>query len=139
MSDIKYFYDENHRVLALLIPHDYHKEGITFVTKDEDYQQVAYMNHPVGHDILPHYHNKIERTIDLTSETLVIKRGTLEVTLYNDQQKPLYVFNITDGDILTLLSGGHGFKVLDEVEMVEIKQGPFLGPQDKTRFQEVHI
>ena len=133
--DIKYFYDENKNVMALLIPHDYHKEGITFVTKDEDYQQVAYMNHKEGHIILPHYHNHVERTIDLTSETLVIKKGVLEVTLYSNQ-KPIHVFNISDGDILTLLSGGHGFKVLKEVEMVEIKQGPFLGPQDKTRFQE---
>lgn len=133
MSEIKKYYDSHNNVMALLIPNDYHKEGITFVTEDQDYQQIAFMDHKEGHIILPHYHNHIERTIDLTSETLVIKKGVLEVTLYEDQ-KPIHVFNISQGDILTLLSGGHGFKVVNNVEMVEIKQGPFLGNKDKTRF-----
>lgn len=133
MSEIKYFYDSGHKVMAILIPSDYKKEGITFVTKNEDYQQIAYMNHPDGHVIIPHYHNRIPRSVDLTSETLVIKDGVLEVTLF-EEQRPIHVFNICKGDILTLLSGGHGFKVIESVEMVEIKQGPFLGPNDKTRF-----
>ena len=95
--------------------------------------QVAYMGHPAGHVIIPHYHNKIERIIDYTCETLIMRKGIMEVTLYQEQ-KPVHVFQMKAGDILTLFSGGHGFKMIEDVEMVEVKQGPYVGPNDKTRF-----
>lgn len=133
MSDIKYFNDSKGNILAILIPNDFTTNGINFITKDDSYQQVAYMKHDSNHVILPHYHNKIERVVDLTTETLVIKKGNLEVVLYENNVE-LHRFIATSGDVLTLLSGGHGFTCLDEVEMIEIKQGPFLGANDKTRF-----
>ena len=91
------------------------------------------MQHPRGHEISAHYHNKIPRSVDYTCETLIIRKGILLVDLYEDE-KPIYSFKLKAGDILTLFFGGHGFKVLESVEMIEIKQGPFVGPEDKTRF-----
>ena len=84
-------------------------------------------------DIESNYHNYVKREITYTSETLVIRKGILNVKLYENQIEK-YDFNLKTGDIITLLSGGHGFTVVDDVDMVEIKQGPFVGPEDKTRF-----
>ena len=38
------------------------------------------------------------------------------------------------GDVILLATGGHGFEVLEEIEMIEVKQGPYAGEVDKTRF-----
>lgn len=121
--------------MALVIPHDYKSSGINFLSNDADFMQVACMVHPAGHEILPHYHNHVERTIDYTCETLVIRDGTLHVDLY-EELKPIHSFDLHSGDIITLYSGGHGFACVDDVDMVEIKQGPFVGPKDKTRFEK---
>ncbi|MPN06188.1 hypothetical protein SDC9_153444 [bioreactor metagenome] len=130
---IKIYKDINGNVMALLIRAEHSEQGINFLTKNGDYQQVAYMGHMKGYKILPHYHNKISRKVDYTCETLIIRKGIIEVNLY-DHLKISYTFIMRVGDIITLFSGGHGFNVIEDVEMVEIKQGPFLGPQDKTRF-----
>ncbi len=125
--------DSNNRNMALLIRSNFHDSGIRFLTEDSEYMQVAYMAHPSGHVITPHFHNKIPRIIDFTCETLIVRRGQLKVDLYEDE-KIRHTFEMKAGDIVTLFSGGHGFTVIDEVEMIEIKQGPFVGPEDKTRF-----
>lgn len=130
---IKGFRDYNNKLMALLITADYSKTGIEFLTEDSSYMQVAYMGHPAGHKIIPHFHNKIERTVDYTCETLIVRKGILETILYENCVET-HRFNMYPGDVLTLFSGGHGFNVIEDVEMIEIKQGPFMGPEDKTRF-----
>ena len=133
-NTIKYFKDPDNNLMALLIRDGHSGEGIEFLTEDSSFQQVAYMGHPAGHDIIPHFHNKVPRTVDYTCETLIMKKGVLETTLYHNQ-KCLHRFNLYSGDVITLFSGGHGFKALEDIEMIEIKQGPFVGPEDKTRFE----
>lgn len=133
MNSIKKYYDSVGNVMAIVIPSNYENQGICFVTDDGDFQQVATMSHNEGHVILPHYHNKIERVVEYTTETLFVKSGRLHVCLY-ENKKPLHEFQIAKGDIIILLRGGHGFKVLEAVSMIEVKQGPFLGEIDKTRF-----
>lgn len=133
MSEIKKYYDSNGVLMAIVIPSDFKTNGIDFLTKDEDLQQLGVMSHPANHVILPHYHNMIERKVGYTTETLVIRKGVLEVCLFENKEL-VHKFNIKTGDILTLLSGGHGFTVKEEVDMVEIKQGPYVGEGDKTRF-----
>lgn len=133
MKDIVEFSDSGSRIMALLIKAEHSGTGIEFLTKDEDYQQVAYMGHPAGHVIIPHYHNRKPRTVDYTCETLIIRKGVLAVDLYENQEV-IHSFEMKTGDIVTLFSGGHGFRVIEDVEMVEVKQGPFMGAEDKTRF-----
>ena len=127
------FKDKNDRIMAILIQKEHSVKGISFVTDDSKFQQIACMGHDRGHSIVPHYHNKIERTVDYTCETLIIKKGVLRVNLY-DEKELIHSFNILEGDILTLYSGGHGFEAIEDIEMVEIKQGPYVGEADKTRF-----
>ncbi len=132
-NKIKHYYGTDGSHLAMVIPADYSGKGIVFLTENDSYMQVAYMGHPENHEIKPHYHNRIPRTVDYTCETLIIRKGILEVDLY-ENQKIIYTFRVEPGDIISLFSGGHGFRVIEEVEMVEIKQGPFMGEGDKTRF-----
>lgn len=126
--------DDQGDVLAIVIKKEFHQDGIKFVTPDDYSQQIAYMHHQKGHIILPHIHNMVKREILFTKEVLVIKEGKVRCDFYNDNQEYLKSIIISSGDIILLVSGGHGFECLEETIMVEIKQGPYAGENDKTRF-----
>lgn len=125
------------KLLAMIIRNNYVCEGVDFITPDEYSQQVAYMHHPTGKVIDAHVHNLVHRNVVLTQEVLFIKRGTLRVDFYDEYEDYLESRDLHAGDIILLVSGGHGFKVLDEVEMIEVKQGPYAGNNDKKRFEKV--
>lgn len=125
----------NGNTLAIHIKADYSNDGISFFTPDEYSQQLAYMRHAAGHKIIPHVHNHVERTVVYTQEVLVIKSGSIRVDFYDDEQNYLVSTVLRAGDVILLASGGHGFEVLEDLEMYEIKQGPFVGDADKTRFE----
>lgn len=124
-------------LLAIIVRHDYVKDGITFFTPDDFSQQLAYMKHPAGKNIEPHVHNQVERTVMFTKEVLIIKKGKLRADFYSDAQEYIKSTVLEAGDVLLLASGGHGFKVLEDVEMFEVKQGPYAGESDKTRFKGI--
>ena len=92
------------------------------------------MRHPAGKLIAPHVHNPAPREVIYTQEVLFIKKGKLRVDFYDSEQNYLESRILEAGDVILLIAGGHGFEVLEEVEMFEVKQGPYVGEQDKTRF-----
>ena len=122
------------QLLALILSHQFNQPGIHFFTPNELSQQLAYMHHPTGKVIQPHVHNPVPRQVSYTQEVLFIKKGKLRVDFYNDQQEYLDSRILEAGDVILLVTGGHGFEVLEEIEMIEVKQGPYVGEQDKTRF-----
>ncbi len=124
----------NEILLAIIIPNDFDKPGITFCTSGDLSQQLAYMHHPDGHEILPHVHNIVKREVHYTKETLILRKGKLRVDFYDDDRVYLESRILEAGDVILLASGGHGFKVIEDVEMIEVKQGPYAGEGDKTRF-----
>jgi len=119
---------------ALIISHRFSGEGVHFFTPNELSQQLAYMHHPAGKVIDAHVHNPVHRSVQYTQETLFIKRGKLRVDFYNEDQIYLQSSMLEAGDVILLIKGGHGFEVIEELEMFEVKQGPYAGDQDKTRF-----
>ena len=121
-------------LLGMIIRSSEGKEGVNFLTPDEFQQQIGILKVPEGHRFQPHIHNKIKRKIFYTYETLVIRKGKLRVDFYDTEQNYLFSDVVTEGDILMLAEGGHGFKVLEEIDFVEVKQGPFLGEKDKFKF-----
>ena len=127
----------DNELLAIVIPHTYHKPGISFLTSNELSQQLAYMEHPNGHEIAAHVHNPVHRSVVYTRETLIIRKGKLRVDFYDDDHNYIESHIIEAGDVILLVSGGHGFKVLEDIEMIEVKQGPYAGDGDKTRFPAV--
>ena len=122
------------KLLAMIIRSNYQCEGVDFITPNEYSQQVAYMHHPTGKVIEAHVHNLVNRNVVFTQEVLIIKKGILRVDFYDEYEDYLESRDLYAGDIILLVSGGHGFKVIEEVEMVEVKQGPYSGEQDKKRF-----
>jgi mannose-6-phosphate isomerase-like protein (cupin superfamily) len=119
---------------AVIVSHRYDKPGISFFTSDDLSQQLAYMKHPVGKRIDAHIHKPVAREVHYTQETLLIKRGKLRVDFYDEQQAYFESRILEAGDVILLVQGGHGFEVLEELEMFEVKQGPYAGDQDKLRF-----
>lgn len=122
------------RIMAIILRASFSKPGIHFFTPDDYSQQLGYMLHPRGKLIEPHVHNEVPRTITLTQEVLFIRRGKVRVDIYSDQQVYLESRILGQGDVILLSSGGHGFEALEELEMIEVKQGPYAGGRDKTRF-----
>lgn len=131
----RFFY--NNELIAFVIKRDYTKEGITFFTDDEFPEQIAYMSHKKDTVVMAHVHNRIERKILVTQEVLILKKGKIRLDLYNENKEYIESYIAEAGDIIFLASGGHGLKCLEDVEMYEVKQGPYLKEQDKVRFQEV--
>ncbi len=122
-------------LLAIIVRRDFSKPGIHFFTEGSLSQQLAYMSHPKGKNIQPHVHNPVARQVHYTQEVLIIKSGKLRVDFYSESQKYLESRELATGDIILLIKGGHGFHVLENLEMYEVKQGPYAGEEDKTRFE----
>jgi hypothetical protein len=125
------------QILAVIVRNDFREPGITFFTDNELSQQMGFMRHPVGKVIEPHVHNHISRSVNFTQEALFIRSGKIRVDFYSEAQKYLFSHVLESGDVILLISGGHGFEILEEVEMIEVKQGPYAGDRDKTRFTAV--
>ena len=126
--------EKNGLQYAIIIKREFDADGIHFFTPDEYSQQLAYMKRPKGHIIQEHYHNPVPREVVYAQEVLLIKSGKVRVDFYDTDQ--VYFGNevLEQGDVILLATGGHGFEMLEESEMIEIKQGPYNGVEDKTRF-----
>lgn len=118
-------------LIALIIPHDHHEPGINFFTPNEFSQQVAYMNRPAGYRIEPHLHRPVPREVTYTREVLFVRSGRLQVDLYGSDRRFLGSETLVAGDVILLASGGHGFTMLEPTELLEVKQGPYAGENDK--------
>ena len=127
----------NNNLLAIIIRASFRKEGIEFLTPDAFSQQLGYMNRPIGYVIPPHVHNPVVREVQYTKEVLFIKSGRVRVDFYDDSQNYLESRILHQGDVILLAFGGHGFEMLEASEIIEVKQGPYAGEADKTRFQPV--
>lgn len=127
----------NSQLLALIIRSNYHADGIQFFTPDDFSQQLGYMNRPQGYVIPPHVHNPVAREVQFTKEVLFIKSGKVRVDFYDDEQHYLESALLHRGDFVLLAYGGHGFEMIEPSEIIEIKQGPYAGEADKTRFPPV--
>ena len=116
---------------ALIVRHEFLEPGVHFVTPGNFSQQLGFMAHPAGHRIPAHIHRETQREVRRTQEVLVIRKGSLRVDFYADDGKPVASRVLAAGDVILLASGGHGFEVLEACEMIEVKQGPYLGDEDK--------
>lgn len=125
------------QLLSIIIRDNYHSEGITFITPDDFPHQLGYMSREKDYAIAPHVHNRVPRNVDFTQETLIIKSGVVRVDFYTQEQIYLESRVVQKGDIILLAAGGHGFKMVQPAEIIEIKQGPYAGTMDKVRFEPI--
>jgi hypothetical protein len=124
----------NGNQLGLIVRSWFSTSGIEFLTPDTFGQQVAYMNRPKGEVIQAHIHEPISRTLIGTQEVLYIRKGRIRVDFYESDRTYVSSMILSAGDLMLLNTGGHGFEVLEDIDMIEIKQGPFAEGRDKTRF-----
>ncbi|MBU1040856.1 MAG: hypothetical protein KKF77_07150 [Proteobacteria bacterium] len=125
---------DSDRLVAIIIHAEYCQPGIAFFTPNSFSQQLAAMCHPKGHKIQAHLHKPLPRQVLHTQETLFVKRGVVKVNFYNEQKQYLTTRTLKTGDVILLVSGGHDFEMLEETEMIEVKQGPYAEKEDKERF-----
>ena len=125
------------QILAIILPASYRADGIKFFTPDDFSQQLAYMNRPQGYVIQPHVHNPVTREVEYTKEVIFIRSGKVRIDFYDDAQAYLESRILCPGDVVLLARGGHGFEMLEPSEMIEVKQGPYAGEKDKTRFSPI--
>ena len=121
--------------IALILTHDHSKPGLEFFTSNDRSLQMGYMKYPAGYQILPHVHKYVERKVCYTLEAIIVKSGRVEVGLYTNEKDFIQNVELIKGDVILFVSGGHGFKFIEEGELVEIKQGPYVSPDiDKEKF-----
>ena len=126
-------------LVAIIIHAGFRADGVQFFTPEDFPQQMGFIAHKKGTLIDPHIHKIITREISLTQEVLIIKKGKIRVDFYDSQQKYFDSRTLVPGDVILLAGQGHGYEVLEDIEMIEIKQGPYLGKDDKIRFKPERV
>lgn len=126
--------DKKENIIAIIIPKDFKAEGTSFFTPNDFPQQMALIQRGRGEIIKAHTHKPINITVNLTQETLFIKKGSVKVDLYDAQRELIMSQTLEAGDVILLASGGHGFTALEDLEMIEVKQGPYLSDSYKVIF-----
>ena len=133
-TNVVWVSDRLNNQLAVIFRSYHSPSCIDFLTQDTFGQQVAYMNRPKGEVIQAHIHEPISRTLFGTQEVLYIRKGRIRVDFYESDRTYVSSMVLEAGDLMLLNTGGHGFEVLEDIDMIEIKQGPFAEGRDKTRF-----
>lgn len=121
-------------LLAIVVSSRFHTPGLSFFTEPTEGLQAGHLCYPKGKVIDAHIHQDVARTIRRTQEALFVKAGRLRVDLYTSGKELVCKRELVAGDSIILLSGGHGFEVLEDLSCGYVKLGPYMGEQDKARF-----
>ena len=105
-----------------------------FYTPDAYSLQVGHIVHPEGHRIPRHVHVPAERHLIGTAEVLLVRCGRCEIDVYDQQRQLVATRELEEGDLLIMIAGGHGFRMLEDTVLLEVKQGPYMGPSEKEFF-----
>jgi hypothetical protein len=130
---LKFIRNKN-EILAIIVSSTYHNDGISFLTEGSENLEFGYMSHPKGYEVKPHYHPPIQRLVVGTQEVIYIKYGLVRVDFYSLDLVYLTSESLATGDWIILISGGHGLRMLEDSTIIEVKNGPYAGSEDKVRF-----
>lgn len=133
MENIEIINWENHS-LCYIIRSSYSPDCTTFLTPADFKQQVGFVVYPAGGEITPHTHRAFERHIIGTSEVLILKSGRCIIDVYNNDHALVASRELQTGDLMLMVGGGHGFRMLEDTVFLEVKQGPYTGIEEKERF-----
>ena len=125
---------ENGKPLCYVIRSTLNPAQTTFLTPPEFKQQVGFIVYPAGGEVKRHVHRSLERHLVGTSEVLIIRKGRCAIDVYNDNKELVATRELSTGDIILMVSGGHGFRMFEDTVFLEIKQGPYPGVEEKERF-----
>ena len=119
------------KILAVVVRKDTLLEGVNFFTPQDFSQQLGLLVHEKGKKIKAHRHKQIKREITLTQEVLVVLEGKVKIDLYNENLEKIKTVIISDGDTILLAEGAHSIEIMEDSRIIEVKQGPYAGMDDK--------
>jgi len=124
-------YRDGEQLLARHIPADEAwKDGLNFFSQDEEYVQVGSWGYDTGTALKPHVHNHVPREVTVTQEVLYVRRGSIKARIFGLQDQPIAEFDASEGDVVILLRGGHGYDIIEDgTQVLEVKNGPYLGAE----------
>ncbi len=122
------------QLLAIILRSELSVKGAKFFTDNNNPIQLGVLQHAQGTDLKSHIHRVTKRTIEGTQEVLHIVHGEVEVSFYNKSGEKVANNILAGGDTILLISGGHGFRMLKDTKILEIKQGPYDPEGDKSFF-----
>ncbi len=131
---MEYIKTQDNVLTSIIIRHDYRPTGTTFVTSPDLAQQVGFVVYPQGGVIKRHIHKYVDRRNISSSEALIVRQGKLEIDIYDQHQSLVATRILETGDFVLMVSGGHGFRVIEDAILLEIKLGPYGGAEDKELF-----
>ena len=120
--------------IAIIVRKEFNQPGVHFFSPFEFSQQLGILVHPIGHEVKAHVHNLIARDVRVTQEVLHVIEGKVEITLFAENKKYITSRLLSKGDTILLAYGGHGIKILEPSKILEVKQGPYVGMEDKEFF-----
>ncbi len=133
---LEYVYHQS-ELYSIILRNNYKSDSVTFVSPDSFSQQLGYLPHKKGNVIQSHNHRINKREVLFTNEVLLIKRGSVKVNFYDKEKRHAGTEIVNQGDVILLCEGGHGFEILEDTVMIEVKQGPYTGIDDKELFKGI--
>ena len=126
--------EHNGKIYALIMRNNHEPDGVNFITSDDNPLQLGFISHKKGYEVKPHIHKPFSVAITELHEVLHLKEGSCEAAFYDNDHKEVAKAVLHGGDTILLTGGGHGFRMLEDCKMIEVKQGPYRGvEQDKER------
>ncbi len=122
-------------LLAIVVRDDFRGGRYNFITPDEFPMQLGVNFYGAGERIQPHAHVETRRDVREQQELLFLKRGRAVLRLYTNARELAHSVELSAGDCVLLAGGGHGLDILEETQLIEAKQGPYLGAGEKFRFE----
>jgi hypothetical protein len=127
-------FDWKGRLLACVVRAEYSPDQTTFLTANELPLQLGFIVYGAGAEIPRHVHRPLERHLTGTSEVLLVKSGRCWLDVYNDDRELVGSTELATGDVMLMVGGGHGFRMIEDTVLLEVKQGPYTGLDEKERF-----
>jgi hypothetical protein len=131
---MEFIKSDEHILTTIIIRREYEPTETTFVTSPDLAQQVGFVVYPAGGVIKRHIHKNVDRQNISSSEALIVRQGRLEIDIYDQNKRLLATRELHAGDFVLMVSGGHGFRILEAAILLEVKLGPYAGPSDKELF-----
>jgi cupin fold WbuC family metalloprotein len=122
---------QNCKTLAYVIRAQGEVQNTLFPTPPDLELQVGFVVYPAGGIVRPHRHVSITRTIQRTCEVIAVRQGRCDVELYDDDKELVATRELRPGDVLIVVTGGHGFRMHEDTVLLEVKQGPYYGLSEK--------
>lgn len=133
MNPVEIISDENGPV-AYFINRNWVPSTSKFLTPDHFGQQMGMIVYGKGESIQPHMHLPVVRQVSGTTECIVVRSGKCFIDIYNVHKELIETRTMEEGDVVLLLGGAHGFRMIEDTILFEVKQGPYLAEADKVRF-----